>query len=1022
MKKNNSLVFSISLSQLCCLLSLVLWASPANGQAASDSLQAHSLYKEAVALQNKARFDSSNASLKKAAERYAAGNYWKRVAACYNLISSNYFQLSELDQAEEFARKVLDTLEKHSLSDPALTAKAYNSLGLVATENSNFSEAVRWLDRGLAIVKKNRDNTPADIEGLLLGNLGSVYDEQGDFEKALEYYARGIEALQAAERKSVDEELAKLYNYAGITHGKMGQLNNALQFYELELEINSRLYGQSHPAVAGSYNNIGGIYYRKGDIGEAIVYFKKAASSTELVFGKNHPRTGLLYNNIGACYYEMGNYEQAVAYLEKSAEIKLQTQGANHPDLALTYNNIGGIYTEMQQYGEAIDYLQQSLEIRKEVLGENHPVLANNYRTLGLLYLNREKPGEAIRYFEEGLDLSRRTRGDDHPFVAEALTHLARAHRRQGNLSESLALLREAENLLSPGKKSLYRHPLYAVDVLHEKGKTLFSLYEQQNRIRQLISARDTYMELSGLLDDIQLEFRSEESKLLMGSESHSIYEDAIETSYTLYSETGMRSHLEDIYFYAEKSKSRVILEQLYRQQARRFSGIPDSLLARENNLRKSIGELYRDIAAAGQEVSAESREQLQDSLFTLRRKLNDHLMYLKERYPSYHDFRYRPDITSSREVQSSLKRKGFTLIEYFHGEKALWAVVASPEQLDIVKVPDTSNLEETIYAFNQAISEKQDTTWQRLGYELYRTLIRPVESKLNGTPGKLLIVPDGALNLLPFEALLRGPVTIANSGNYSRLPWLLNRYSISYTASVSLSSVLDERPQRKHSKKLAAFAPVFSFSSTQQVENRGGRWDPLPSTAFEVERISETINNGRSFWASLTGHTPSKVFTNEEATEANFKEESLNRYRYVHLATHAFMTGAEESRAGIAFHPEQSGKEDGILYAEEIYGLRMQNELVVLSACETGRGELVAGEGIIGLSRAFQYAGVESLVVSLWKVEDRSTAQLMISFYDLLQNGTAPYLALREAKKKLISSGQYAHPVYWAPFIFIGN
>ncbi len=1022
MKKNNSLVFSISLSQLCCVLALVLWGSAAYSQAAGDSLQAQSLYKEGVALQNKAHFDSSNASLKKAAELYEAGSYWKRAAACYNLISTNYFQLSEFVQAEDFARKVLETLNEHSVSDLALTAKAYNSLGLVATENSRFSEAIDWLDKGLAVVEKNQDHTPANLKGLLLGNLGSVFDERGDYEKALEYYANGIEALQTAKRESVDEELAKLYNYAGITHGRLGQLDNALQFYELELKINSRLYGQSHPAVAGGYNNIGGIYYRKGDIGEAIVYFKKAASSTELVFGKNHPRVALIYNNIGACYYEMGDYKQSVDYLEKSAEIKLQTQGADHPDLALTYNNIGSIYTEMEKYGEAIDYLQQSLEIRKEVLGKNHPVLVNNYRTLGLLYLNQEKPGKAIRYFEEGLELSRRSRGENHPFVAEALTNLAKAHRRQGDHSKSLSRLREAEGLLSSGTGSLYRHPVYAVDMLYEKGKTLYSLYEQQSQLQPLLAARNTYMKLSGLLDDIQREFRSEESKLLMGEESHRIYESAIEVSYDLHSETGERSHLEDIYFYAEKSKSRVILEQLYRQQARRFAGIPDSLVTRENNLRRNIGELYRQISGSGQDVSAESREQLQDSLFSLRRDLSNHLNYLKEQYPSYHDFRYRPDITSSREVQASLRRKGFTLVEYFAGEKALWAVIAAPSQLDVVKVSGTSALEESIYAFNQAISEKRDTTWQRLGYELYRTLIQPVESKLNATPDKLLIVPDGALNLLPFEALLRGPVTPANSGNYSGLPWLLNRYSISYTASISLSSVLDEGTQRKHTKKLAAFAPVFSFSPARQTENRSGRWEPLPSTAFEVEQISETINNGRGFWASLTGNTPSKVFTSEEATEANFKEESLNRYRFVHLATHAFVSGAEEGRAGIVFHPEHNGEEDGILYAEEIYGLRMQNELVVLSACETGRGELVAGEGIIGLSRAFQYAGVESLVVSLWKVEDRSTARLMITFYDLLQKGDAPYRALGEAKKVMISSGQYAHPVYWAPFIFIGN
>lgn len=277
-------------------------------------------------------------------------------------------------------------------------------------------------------------------------------------------------------------------------------------------------------------------------------------------------------------------------------------------------------------------------------------------------------------------------------------------------------------------------------------------------------------------------------------------------------------------------------------------------------------------------------------------------------------------------------------------------------------------------------------------------------------------------MNLVPFDALLtrspEEPVT------FRKLPYLLNRYRFSYSPSISLSAYLDIEEEREYRQKLLAYAPVFSDlsqSQAQQVSNRRG-WESLPSTKYEVEEIVSYLNEERGFWSSLTGGERSEALTGHRATEANFKSGALSNYRYLHLATHAFTSDAGQQRSGIAFFPGGTGEEDGILYAEEIYGLDLNNELVVLSACETGTGEVRAGEGIIGLSRAFQYAGARSLLVSLWNVEDRSTAQLMIAFYEQLQAGESKASALKSAKHSLIRSGSYAHPRYWAPFVFIGE
>lgn len=1042
MKKGHNIIFAHShksavLASVCFLFCLsVTQPGYAQQTLPVDTREADELFTAAEFLVEEAKYDSASTLLKRAAELFREAGNWERAAESFNLLASNYRVLSKLDSTAAYSNRSLDLLNSLDITAPELQARAYNNLALVETERNNFLEAIELYEDALEIAEPA--SLPAETMAMLLGNLGSVYDDQGNYDQALEYYTEGISLLDGKGQKEQKEQLAKLYNYIGVTHVKKGLFEKALQFYEQELEINIELHGRAHPAIAGGYNNIGGIYYRIGDIGEAIIYFKKAADATEQIFGDMHPRVGLIYNNIGAAYYETGDYKQAIEYMEKSAEIKRQSQGSNHPDLALTYNNIGSIYTEMKRYDTAIGYLQQSLDIRKKVLGVEHPVLSNNYNSLGLLYLNTGDIENAIGLFQKGLDITIRSRGVAHPYAAEARTNLAKAYREQDNFAEALNQLNRAEEDLRDdthpaGEMSnselhlSYRHPKYAVDILYEKAKTLYRRYRdtEEQDTEMLARARQVYTRLSDLLDAIQFSFRNEESKLLTGSRSHRISEDAIRTSYALYEATGREKYLEDIFFFSEKSKARVILELLNNRRARKFAGIPDSLVAYENELRSKLTDMQQalssSVSGSSSEATKNKTKVLQDSLFALNRNLNAHLEYLKKEYSKYHDFKYRSDILTMTEVRNKYLSSGKgTVLEYFYGEESSWAIVINPDNIQVVKLPHIAELPGKIAAFNEAISRKQDSVYVKMAYHFYESLIKPVEAYINSP--EVQVIPDGPLNLLPFDALIARDISRPNS--FSNLPYLLNTYTFSYTPSISLSAYLDVQKRKDYPQQLLAYAPVFSdpFSGpAQRVGDREG-WESLPSTKYEVEEIAKAMNAQRSFWSYLTGSGSSTVLTEAEATESSFKKGAPGNYRYLHLATHAFTSDSRTGRTGVAFHPEETGDEDGMLYAEEIYGLQLNNELVVLSACETGTGEVRAGEGIIGLSRAFQYAGAQNLMVSLWNVEDRSTARLMISFYERLQNGSDAPGALQSAKQVLIDTLTYAHPRYWAPFVFIGS
>ena len=302
---------------------------------------------------------------------------------------------------------------------------------------------------------------------------------------------------------------------------------------------------------------------------------------------------------------------------------------------------------------------------------------------------------------------------------------------------------------------------------------------------------------------------------------------------------------------------------------------------------------------------------------------------------------------------------------------------------------------------------------------KLYAVLFGRLSEKI--TPGRrLIIVPDGLLHYLPFEAL-------THNGHY-----LLEDHEISYLPSASLAGLWHDsrdRNDRQDKMELLAFGdpdfgPELKASVTRRsrsghasVVRQAGFSDgfqlaPLPRTRDEVDYIAGLFPPDRS-----------RVYFSKKSTEEALKQETLGRYRRLHFATHSLIDEREPSRSSIVFSFDDDPGEDGFLEVSEISELELDSDLVVLSACQTGRGQLLSGEGILGLSRAFLYAGARSVVVSLWNVSDISTAQLMKNFYQHLVDNAANATALRQAKLKMArSSTETRHPYYWAPFIVVGE
>jgi CHAT domain-containing protein len=386
-------------------------------------------------------------------------------------------------------------------------------------------------------------------------------------------------------------------------------------------------------------------------------------------------------------------------------------------------------------------------------------------------------------------------------------------------------------------------------------------------------------------------------------------------------------------------------------------------------------------------------------------------------------------------EVQQLLDDKT-ALMEYFTGKDSIFIFAITKDNFAVKTSAKDSLLERQIEQLRQGIVKQDFATYTQAAHLLYQTLLAPVANELDNK--NLIIVPDGTLSAIPLEALLTEQVAGGNSQDYTTLPYLINDHAISYAYSVTLLQQEQTRKNRATKRDYLAFAPVFA--NGLPAGTRGGDFlkenlsrdsvlaatrvrGYLPMTKKEVTGILNRFESSYGFFERWFGNK-SRVYLEREAKEEKLKSGDVGDYRILHFATHGLVNEKNPKLSGLLLAQEDStSKEDGILHLGEIYNLNLNADLVVLSACETGLGQVAKGEGIIGLTRGFLYAGASNLLVSLWQVSDATTADLMVDFYDKMLGGMSKPEALREAKLQMIRRhAEFAKPYYWAPFILVGR
>jgi CHAT domain-containing protein/Tfp pilus assembly protein PilF/ketosteroid isomerase-like protein len=887
----------------------------------------------------------------------------------------------------ELVREVAERID-----DKNAQAVAWYVIGILQFSKGNIDEALAGYEKARELYEMigKKENIPD-----LLNNIGQIHLTRGHNSQALTIFQK---SLALAEEMSDKKNIAFALNSIGAVSSARGDYLQALDYYRRSLALCEELDYKTF--ITSPLNNIGSTYRLLGNNVLALEYYQKSLELDEKV--NDLQKIALSLGNIGQIHYSQGNYLQALEHFRKALAL-VEPQGHKTEVIGLEHF-IGGVHIALKDYSQALKHYEKSLSLN-EVMGQN-TVTALTLLNIGYIHFLQGNNVRALEYTKQSLALSEKL--GETPGTANAQVNLSTIYLSQGDHAAALAAAERALVLASQIQRP---EVLWMSHNLNGQSQRALG---RLDRARQSFTAAIDVIEKmrAGVLGGEQDKQRFFEDKV---EPYHSMVELLIESN-----------SFDEALLYAERAKGRALLEVL-------SSGRVNVTKAMTTQEQEQEKELNAELVVLNSSVLQASQQRDQAQLSDLKARLE------KARL-EYEAFQYKlyiahPELKVQRgesrpltitEIERLLPNHKTALLEYVIGEKNSYLFVisraANPTKRAVVKVYSLGlkgkDLAAAAENFRQQVAAR-DLSVTGPGRSLYNGLINPAEKQLRGV-NELIIVPDGPLWNLPFQALSSGQDR-----------YLLDDFAVSYAPSLSVlremkrkgaeMALAQQRSARSPGKMsfdlLALGNPVLNFKALAKASLlREEEFGPLPGAELEVNTLGNLYGRGRS-----------KVLTGGNATEAEVKAHAEN-YRLLHFAAHAVLDDRNPMYSRVMLARKEDGKlEDGHLEAWELMNFDLNAEMVVLSACQTARGRIGAGEGMIGMSWALFVAGSPTVVVSRWKVDSDRTTELMIQFHQnlLRKRGNRPAMskaeALRLAALKLRNSA-YSHPVYWAGFVLIGN
>lgn len=812
------------------------------------------------------------------------------------------------------------------------------------------------------------------------------------------------------------DSLAFFINYKiGVLEHYFDNFSAAKEAYIKTINLKTRLPLLADSFLFKPYLYFGILLYNENYFDSSLGIYKKAEHIAQ-DYTTRLQETERLYNTLGALYYETGNFIQARNYTEKSLAI-IPKSNPYYKQLVVNYKiNLASILTKLEEYDEANRIYQEilPLDINRDIILHNIGVInlklgainksldyfrkvhyTDNrrirlYNDVAAAFINIRKYDSARVYLQmaDKNDTNARktsVKGQTNQSWGDLLME-------ENKLKEALDKYQAAIGNYFPGynESDVYKNPISFSGVfsyinlfnaLISKATAFEKLYAQQKDISYLEAALNAYISAFKLAEYVEKSYDSDEARLFLNKIKYGVHSKPIDISLLLYEKTKDTVYLEQAWQFDQMNKASILSYNIYENELRNADSLKGEV-NRERNIRSAITRL--SIKAANETNTDKLKEitnAIRDNEIELG-KIQDNISAKSAAK------NIRPSIPSANRIQQKLLDNKTALLSYHLAENELLILSITKNNFTYTKVPTDqhffSGIDSFIHALHAVSGEsKFDAT--RLSQQLYSRLIKPVLPEIRNIT-RLVIIPDDELNYVPFEALQD---SVKN--------YLVEKISVQYQYSASL---LEKRKRKIASRGILSFAPF----------------------ANSTGKFYSRLNYSEDEIKGLDG----KTYIDSSATKENFLTYS-NKFAVIHLATHAQVNDSKPSQSFIAFANNSNDSIMGRLYAQEIYDLSLDStQLVILSACETGTGRLVHGEGMMSLSRAFAYAGCPDIVTSLWKAEDKTTAFLMKRFHYYLSDKRSADDALHLAKLDLLKTNEIDErlktPNYWAHIIFIGE
>lgn len=824
------------------------------------------------------------------------------------------------------------------------------------------------------------------LEADSLYALGTRYRLDRETEKAVEYLKKALVLYE-----SIRDERGQAEVLGGIGAAYYGaDFDTCLSYYQEALIMREKV--DDRALMGNTLNSLGSVNLSYlEDYSRAIDYYEKAEAIRHEIGDSNALRTtrrykAIAYKNYAEMLRSTGKYLEALEKLAMAQ--KLYEQNDDLSGIGDILSRIGFVYTNLGDYNTAVEKVNEAVKIMKE---ENDlEGLAGVYNHFGIVLQAAGRSEKALDYYNSALEIYEEL--NDTEGALPVLNNLgtlfydkkdyikAEVYYKRGlkasqeidapdeeanyllNLANDQVLLGKLDESLANFNAAMeVAESLNSPELRWKITAGMAENYEQRGDPDRSVELNDSALKI---LDGIRNTIQDNELKAYYMASERFVYEDIIDMLGRMNEKQPDKNYDLLSFEYAERSKSRAFLDML--------------------------GESLKISKSQSGKNPEDEREDLFD-----------------------------PRPVTLSELQELSPDQNYVFLEYYVGDSSscLWVVTGNDHRLFML--PGREKLRPQIETIRFGIQDpRQDISdfFVNAASTLYDLLVKPAEPYLT-KKSSLIIIPDGILNYLPFEVLLTGETGNSQTRSYSDLPYLIRKYPVSYAQSASvLESIMSNQEGRRKVKSADRKLMAFGDPAYEQGDNpsalQGGKLSRLEYSRQEIEKIAEFFKSGNC-----------EIYSGSSATEENIKGKNLRDFNYLHFATHGYINEDEPGLSSLVLTRDSLSAEDGLLQSSEIFNLNLNADLVVLSACQTGLGKLVRGEGMVGLTRAFMYAGTPSVLASLWSVSDMSTATLMGDFYrNLITRKLNKTDALRRAQLAMLSDNQFAHPFYWAPFIMIGD